>query len=338
MEPINHDRKSSSLSPMPSEMEASEVQSSDPPLLSELEEEISAVNAIFTPTTLTVSTPISSSISPNPSDTSSSLSSTYLILALPTIPISLLLCFPPAYPSAIPTILSLASISASLPKGIGPTALSLARSTLCHIWHEGEVCIYDLITELESALASSTAPSRSSTNDQSETSADQVLEQQQQQQHSTPIPDWIITTPTVEKKSVFQARVCTVSSPAQALAAVSWLRTNGERKLAKATHHIWAYRIREGRSQPSTRDEVLYQDCDDDGETGAAAKVLGVMQAMDVWGVLVVVSRWYGGIKLGPDRFRIIGAAAREVVVEAGWGAGGAGSKGSERRGGKRKG
>jgi hypothetical protein len=58
---------------------------------------------------------------------------------------------------------------------------------------------------------------------------------------------------------------------------------------------------------------------------------------MDVWDVLVVVSRWYGGVKLGPDRFalhsaagsgwswadccrfRLINAAAREALVMGGF-------------------
>lgn len=43
---------------------------------------------------------------------------------------------------------------------------------------------------------------------------------------------------------------------------------------------------------------------------------------MEVWGVLVVVSRWYGGVKLGPDRFRCITGVAREAVVRGGWGGG----------------
>jgi hypothetical protein len=33
-----------------------------------------------------------------------------------------------------------------------------------------------------------------------------------------------------------------------------------------------------------------------------------------------VVTRWYGGVLLGPDRFRIINSAAREALVLGGWG------------------
>lgn len=39
---------------------------------------------------------------------------------------------------------------------------------------------------------------------------------------------------------------------------------------------------------------------------------------MDVWNVIVVVSRWYGGIQLGPDRFKHINSAAREAVIRSG--------------------
>mmetsp|Transcript_49296 Transcript_49296/g.111856 ORF Transcript_49296/g.111856 Transcript_49296/m.111856 type:complete len:97 (-) Transcript_49296:120-410(-) len=37
-------------------------------------------------------------------------------------------------------------------------------------------------------------------------------------------------------------------------------------------------------------------------------------------GVVVMVTRWYGGIKLGPDRFRIITNAARDLLSEHGFG------------------
>ena len=44
--------------------------------------------------------------------------------------------------------------------------------------------------------------------------------------------------------------------------------------------------------------------------------LLHLLQVMDVWNCLVVVSRWFGGVKLGPDRFRLINQAAREALVE----------------------
>ena len=39
---------------------------------------------------------------------------------------------------------------------------------------------------------------------------------------------------------------------------------------------------------------------------------------MDAENVLVVVSRWYGGIQLGPDRFKHINNCARQILEENG--------------------
>lgn len=40
---------------------------------------------------------------------------------------------------------------------------------------------------------------------------------------------------------------------------------------------------------------------------------------MDVWNVMVVVSRWFGGAHIGPDRFKHINSTAREAVIRAGF-------------------
>ncbi len=39
-------------------------------------------------------------------------------------------------------------------------------------------------------------------------------------------------------------------------------------------------------------------------------------QILDVRNVLVVVSRWYGGILLGPDRFKHISNCARSILIQ----------------------
>lgn len=43
------------------------------------------------------------------------------------------------------------------------------------------------------------------------------------------------------------------------------------------------------------------------------------LQILDVRNVLVVVSRWYGGILLGPDRFKHINNCARNILVQEGY-------------------
>ncbi|EDO28189.1 predicted protein, partial [Nematostella vectensis] len=62
------------------------------------------------------------------------------------------------------------------------------------------------------------------------------------------------------------------------------------KKIAHATHNIMAYRI-----YNEERDAFI-QDCDDDGESAAGSRLLHLLEILQVKNVVVVVSRWYGGI------------------------------------------
>ncbi|XP_037080155.1 protein IMPACT-like [Pollicipes pollicipes] len=75
---------------------------------------------------------------------------------------------------------------------------------------------------------------------------------------------------------------------------------------------MWAYRIGGATSG------AFQQDCDDDGETHAGARMLHLLEILAVRDVVVVVSRWFGGILLGPDRFRHINNATRGVLLLSG--------------------
>lgn len=61
------------------------------------------------------------------------------------------------------------------------------------------------------------------------------------------------------------------------------------------------------------------QDCDDDGESAAGARLLHLLQMTDACNVLVVVSRWFGGVMLGPARFTLINNAARGLLAKNGY-------------------
>ena len=61
------------------------------------------------------------------------------------------------------------------------------------------------------------------------------------------------------------------------------------------------------------------QDSDDDGETAAGGRLLHLLQMVDARNVVVVVSRWYGGVLLGPARFTHINNAARELLDSCGY-------------------
>lgn len=114
-----------------------------------------------------------------------------------------------------------------------------------------------------------------------------------------------------DRKSVFQGHFAHVETANDVKAVISKLMEN--RKFANATHNMYAYRIKQAGDG-----KMFLQDCDDDGETHAGSRMLHLLEILECQNVLVVVSRWYGGIQLGPDRFKHINNAARNVLEIAG--------------------
>lgn len=122
------------------------------------------------------------------------------------------------------------------------------------------------------------------------------------------VPDIIHGEIITDRKSTFQGHVATITSVEEVRLVMSALLEN--KKIENATHNIYAYRICVG--------QCMIQDCEDDGETQAGGRLLHLLQIVDAKNVMVVVSRWYGGIHLGSDRFRHINNAARQVLELAG--------------------
>ena len=111
--------------------------------------------------------------------------------------------------------------------------------------------------------------------------------------------------PLVEKKSVFIAHVANVQTVAEVHEFRSFLLS--DKKLSRATHNIFAYRVQVGT--------VVYSDCDDDGETAAGSRLAEMIRLMNLKsGVAVMVSRYFGGTLLGPDRFKFINNSARGLL------------------------
>lgn len=239
------------------------------------------------------------------------------ILSIPRREASLRILFPPDYPKSIPQLLRVERTGAQTRKGYGSHALITARATLHSVFIPGSVCLFDLLQELDTSLAEDFDGRQPLLSDPE---ADGSLGPNTASFDTFDLgdePRWILSSTVTKKKSTFVARACTVTSPAQAQACVERLLENNKHA-AKASHTISAYRIRPP-SAAETIGEVMYENCDDDGENAAGGRLLRLLQAMNVWDVLVVVSRWYGGVKLGPARFSIINNVAREAVVEGGW-------------------
>lgn len=104
------------------------------------------------------------------------------------------------------------------------------------------------------------------------------------------------------KKSRFLARATPAESPD---AALDWLKRVAD---PAATHNCWAYRI--GQAYRFS----------DDGEPGGSAgrPILAAIDGQGVDQVMVVVTRWYGGINLGVGGLvRAYGGAAAECLRTA---------------------
>lgn len=239
------------------------------------------------------------------------------VLSLPHYEASLRLFFPLDYPESSPQILGTEKTGEHTRKGYGRGVVDISNKILQRVYVPGSVCLFDLLQELDASLADTRADRESPDATENEEAINQTIAPPPLHADLAEEPHWILSSPITEKKSAFLARACTVTSPAQAQACVAHLLAN-DKRAAKATHNVIAYRIR-SQSAVTSMSEVTYQDCDDDGETAAGGRLLHLLQVMEVWGVLVVVSRWYGGVKLGPDRFSIINKVAREVIIEGGW-------------------
>lgn len=104
------------------------------------------------------------------------------------------------------------------------------------------------------------------------------------------------------KKSLFRCQAAPVESPDQALAFLQAVQDRD------ATHNCWAYRI--GQQYRFS----------DDGEPGGTAgrPILAAIDGQGLDGVMAVVTRWFGGIKLGAGGLvRAYSGAAAECLRTA---------------------
>ncbi len=92
----------------------------------------------------------------------------------------------------------------------------------------------------------------------------------------------------------------------EALALITALKR--QKRFAKATHNTWAAIL---AGEPVK---------DDDGESGAGALILQMLERAGLTDHVVIVTRWYGGKHLGGDRFRHVADAVRHYFSQTGLG------------------
>ena len=123
-----------------------------------------------------------------------------------------------------------------------------------------------------------------------------------------PVPSGYLERETEVKKSRFIARVYPVSDRDDVRTYVD----QAHRDYPDARHVCWGYQI----GRPGSAAEAAMND---DGEpSGTAGKpILGVIQHKDMGDVLVIVIRYFGGIKLGAGGLVRAYAGAAESVLSA---------------------
>ncbi|OQE35383.1 hypothetical protein PENCOP_c013G00529 [Penicillium coprophilum] len=294
----------------------------------DLAEEIEAVNAIYEPDTITVTRTTPANATTKTLDLGSPAHSnnnhtTVVTLQIPEQHhLSFVLGFEASYPDSQPTVLGTASTAA---RGEGKIAVDALEEIIQRTWQAGAVCLFDVISEAVDIFPElsigqdhvDTSTQTPTVDPSAATDAFETLSLRDAFGLDAP-PEWILSDVVSEKKSVFVGRVARVTCLAQAQAFIDHL-TATDRKVAAATHNISAWRIKQRKDEEGEGGETVVQDYDDDGETAAGGRLLHVMQLMDVWNVVVVVTRWYGGIQLGPARFRLINDVGRDALVKGGF-------------------
>ncbi|KMQ47455.1 putative ubiquitin-conjugating enzyme/RWD [Trichophyton rubrum] len=199
----------------------------------DLAEEIDAINAIYGPSTITLT-----SSSPR-----AELAVKHTIIL--TIPshetVSFLLGFGSNYPTTPPRVLGPASSGA---RGEGKRYADILADSVERVWTEGSVCLYDLIVDAEERFNEiKSAQNEKEKNDNTlpidEPSTSTLEEKDMHSLGLATPPPWVISDAITEKKSVFVARAATVESKEQAEKYLDHLLAT-EKKVASATHNITA--------------------------------------------------------------------------------------------------
>jgi len=125
------------------------------------------------------------------------------------------------------------------------------------------------------------------------------------------LPEIFTGEPLTDRKSTFQAHVAQISHVQQVSLVLNELKKS--KKIATATHNMYAYRIFQEESKS------WQQDCDDDGETHAGGRLLHLLQILNCSNVIAIVTRWFGGIMLRTDRFKHINNVARQELEKQGF-------------------
>lgn len=128
--------------------------------------------------------------------------------------------------------------------------------------------------------------------------------------YESDIERWTKSEPIRDRHSIFIARCIEAHTEDEVRALLEDVLQ--DRKIMDATHNMVAWRLKSG-------DGIVTESSDNDGESGAGAVLSHLLDVADAANVVVVVTRFYGGTHLGPDRFKHIKNCAKDALQKGGF-------------------
>lgn len=120
-----------------------------------------------------------------------------------------------------------------------------------------------------------------------------------------------ITKPAEFQVTEQRSRFLAEARPAASLDEIKGVVAAKRKKLRKANHHVWACRL-------LGTDGRLVEQARDDGEVGRPGMILLELLRHDDLEGMLIVSRIFGGVKLGPGGVRRAFRAAGRGALRAG--------------------
>ncbi|XP_050554185.1 protein IMPACT-like [Spodoptera frugiperda] len=174
--------------------------------------------------------------------------------------------------------------------------------------HKGEIIVFRWVEEIRNFLFS--VESRQERNKRTERK--KVKSRPDEYTKAAECPDITHGEVITDRKSSFQGHAARVGSVDDVKAVLSKLKMH--RKIVNAKHNMVAYRI----EHRTAKGVEIVQGYDEDGEAHAGGRLLHLLQTNNCLNTAVVVTRWFGGIQIGGDRFRHITNAAKQAIQQAG--------------------
>jgi putative IMPACT (imprinted ancient) family translation regulator len=116
----------------------------------------------------------------------------------------------------------------------------------------------------------------------------------------------------VDRRSKYAVTAFPVGSAADFEAGMKALLK--DKKFRQADHNIAAYRLREADDRMAEYKNDGYNS--PSKESGAGILILDLMRHKGLEGWCIVVTRWYGGVHLGADRFKHVRNAAAAMIEQ----------------------